>query len=218
MIARVIAWSARNVFLVLVATAFVVAAGVWAVRNTPLDALPDLSDVQVIVYTDYAGQAPQVVEDQVTYPLASAMLTVPRSKVVRGFSFFGAGFFASAFGVSGLASATFTGSGGLGLTAGVGTFFGVGSFTGSGVGSVLSSAIISASGSILSAVSFGGVGLASSFTGSGLVKSTPAPLSASSGSSEPPALRKSTYRAAASASPSRIGRAKACAPEMPVAY
>ena len=92
MIARVIAWSARNVFLVLVATAFVAAAGVWAVRNTPLDALPDLSDVQVIVYTDYAGQAPQVVEDQVTYPLASAMLTVPRSKVVRGFSFFGASY------------------------------------------------------------------------------------------------------------------------------
>ncbi|WP_274707805.1 efflux RND transporter permease subunit [Roseicella aerolata] len=92
MIARLIAWSARNVFLVLVATAFVVAAGVWAVRNTPLDALPDLSDVQVIVYTDYAGQAPQVVEDQVTYPLASAMLTVPRSRVVRGFSFFGASY------------------------------------------------------------------------------------------------------------------------------
>jgi Cu(I)/Ag(I) efflux system membrane protein CusA/SilA len=92
MIARLIAWSARNVFLVLVATAFVVAAGVWAVRNTPLDALPDLSDVQVIVYTDYAGQAPQVVEDQITYPLASAMLTVPRSKVVRGFSFFGASY------------------------------------------------------------------------------------------------------------------------------
>ncbi|HWX51116.1 MAG TPA: CusA/CzcA family heavy metal efflux RND transporter [Roseomonas sp.] len=92
MIARLIAWSARNVFLVLIATAFVVAAGVWAVRNTPLDALPDLSDVQVIVYTDYAGQAPQVVEDQVTYPLASAMLTVPRSKVVRGFSFFGASY------------------------------------------------------------------------------------------------------------------------------
>jgi len=91
-IARLIAWSARNVFLVLIATAFVVAAGVWAVRNTPLDALPDLSDVQVIVYTDYAGQAPQVVEDQVTYPLASAMLTVPRSKVVRGFSFFGASY------------------------------------------------------------------------------------------------------------------------------
>ncbi|TCZ61060.1 efflux RND transporter permease subunit [Roseicella aquatilis] len=92
MIARLIAWSARNLFLVLLATAFTVAAGVWAVRNTPLDALPDLSDTQVIVYTEFAGQAPQVVEDQVTYPLASAMLTVPRAKVVRAFSFFGASY------------------------------------------------------------------------------------------------------------------------------
>ena len=66
--------------------------GVFAVMNTPLDALPDLSDVQVIVYTEYPGQAPQVVEDQVTYPLTTAMLTVPKSKVVRGFSFFGASF------------------------------------------------------------------------------------------------------------------------------
>jgi Cu/Ag efflux pump CusA len=61
-------------------------------RKTPLDALPDLSDVQVIVYTEYPGQAPQVVEDQVTYPLTTAMLSVPKSKVVRGFSFFGASF------------------------------------------------------------------------------------------------------------------------------
>ena len=92
MIARLIAWSARNLFLVLLATAFTVAAGIWAVRNTPLDALPDLSDTQVIVYTEFAGQAPQVVEDQVTYPLASAMLTVPKAKVVRAFSFFGASY------------------------------------------------------------------------------------------------------------------------------
>ena len=92
MIGRLIAWSARNLFLVLLATAVTVAAGVWAVRNTPLDALPDLSDTQVIVYTEFAGQAPQVVEDQVTYPLASAMLTVPRAKVVRAFSFFGASY------------------------------------------------------------------------------------------------------------------------------
>ena len=92
MIARLIAWSARNLVLVLVGTAFAVAAGLYALRTLPLDALPDLSDVQVIVYTDYPGQAPQVVEDQVTYPLATAMLTVPRSKVVRGFSFFGASF------------------------------------------------------------------------------------------------------------------------------
>ena len=92
MIARLIAWSARNLVLILVGTAFAVVAGLYALRTLPLDALPDLSDVQVIVYTDYPGQAPQVVEDQVTYPLATAMLTVPRSKVVRGFSFFGASF------------------------------------------------------------------------------------------------------------------------------
>ena len=92
MIARLIAWSARNLVLVLVGTAFAVAAGLYALRTLPLDALPDLSDVQVIVYTDYPGQAPQVVEDQVTYPLSTSMLTVPRSKVVRGFSFFGASF------------------------------------------------------------------------------------------------------------------------------
>jgi copper/silver efflux system protein len=91
-IARVIRWSAANPFLVLLVTLFVVGAGVWAVRNTPLDAIPDLSDVQVIVYTDYPGQAPQVVEDQVTYPLTTALLTVPRSKTVRGFSFFGSSF------------------------------------------------------------------------------------------------------------------------------
>ena len=92
MIGRLIAWSARNLVLVFVGTAFVVAAGVYAIRTLPLDAIPDLSDVQAIIYTEYPGQAPQVVEDQVTYPLASAMLTVPRSKVVRGFSFFGVSF------------------------------------------------------------------------------------------------------------------------------
>lgn len=92
MIARLIAWSARNLVLVLVGTVFAVGAGIYAVRTLPLDAIPDLSDVQVIVYTDYPGQAPQVVEDQVTYPLSTAMLTVPRSKVVRGFSFFGSSF------------------------------------------------------------------------------------------------------------------------------
>lgn len=92
MIAQVIAWSARNLLLVLFATAFTVAAGIWSVRTLPIDAIPDLSDVQVIVLTEYPGQAPQVVEDQVTYPLTSAMLTVPRSRVVRGFSFFGISF------------------------------------------------------------------------------------------------------------------------------
>ena len=92
MLSRVIHWSGRNPFLVLLATLFVVLGGVYAVMKTPLDALPDLSDVQVIVYTEYPGQAPQVVEDQVTYPLTTAMLAVPKSKVVRGFSFFGASF------------------------------------------------------------------------------------------------------------------------------
>ncbi|WP_287366977.1 CusA/CzcA family heavy metal efflux RND transporter [Thauera sp.] len=89
---RLIDWSARNVFLVLLATLFLIGAGLYAIRHTPLDALPDLSDVQVIVYTDYPGQAPQVVEDQVTYPLTTSMLAVPRAKVVRGFSMFGASY------------------------------------------------------------------------------------------------------------------------------
>ena len=92
MLGRIIEWSARNRFLVILATVFVIVGGIYAVLKTPLDALPDLSDVQVIIYTEYPGQAPQVVEDQVTYPLTSAMLSVPRSKVVRGFSFFGASF------------------------------------------------------------------------------------------------------------------------------
>jgi Cu(I)/Ag(I) efflux system membrane protein CusA/SilA len=92
MLARLIEWSVRNVFLVLVMATAVTAAGIYAVSRTPLDALPDLSDVQVIVFTEVPGQAPQVVEDQVTYPLTTAMLAVPESKVVRGFSFFGASF------------------------------------------------------------------------------------------------------------------------------
>ena len=92
MISRLIAWSAHNLLLIFVGMVFAVAAGVYAVRTLPLDAIPDLSDVQVIVYTEYPGQAPQVVEDQVTYPLTTAMLTVPKSKVVRGFSFFGVSF------------------------------------------------------------------------------------------------------------------------------
>jgi Cu(I)/Ag(I) efflux system membrane protein CusA/SilA len=92
MIARLIAASARNLLLVLIGTVFIVAAGVYAVMHLPLDAIPDLSDTQVIVYTEFPGQAPQVVEDQVTYPLTTAMLTVPRSRVVRGFSYFGVSF------------------------------------------------------------------------------------------------------------------------------
>ncbi|MHB1360926.1 MAG: efflux RND transporter permease subunit, partial [Rhodocyclaceae bacterium] len=92
MLSHVIDWSAKNKLLVLLATLFILMGGAYAVLKTPLDALPDLSDVQVIVYTEYSGQAPQVVEDQVTYPLTTALLAVPKSKVVRGFSFFGASF------------------------------------------------------------------------------------------------------------------------------
>ena len=92
MIAAVIRWSARNLLLVGFAGVFFTLAGLYAVSRVPLDAIPDLSDVQVIVYTEYPGQAPQVVEDQVTYPLTTAMLSVPKSRVVRGFSFFGVSF------------------------------------------------------------------------------------------------------------------------------
>jgi copper/silver efflux system protein len=92
MLAWLIEWSARHVFLVLFGTMCVAGAGVYAVLHTPLDALPDLFDVQVILYTEFPGQSPQVVEDQVTYPLTTAMLSVPRTKVVRGFSNFGVSF------------------------------------------------------------------------------------------------------------------------------
>nr|WP_321241045.1 CusA/CzcA family heavy metal efflux RND transporter [uncultured Tolumonas sp.] len=92
MLQRLIHWSLHNLFLVLLLTLLTVAGGIYAVMKTPLDAIPDLSDVQVIVYTDYPGQAPQVVEDQVTYPLTSALLSVPKAKVVRGYSFFGSSF------------------------------------------------------------------------------------------------------------------------------
>ncbi|MFH1152272.1 MAG: efflux RND transporter permease subunit [Pseudomonadota bacterium] len=92
MIEKIIEWSINNKFLVILATFIVSAAGFLAMVNTPLDAIPDLSDVQVIVYTEFPGQAPQVVEDQVTYPLTTAMLSVPYTKVVRGYSFFGYSF------------------------------------------------------------------------------------------------------------------------------
>ncbi len=92
MITSIIDASLRNRFLVVIGTIIIVAAGLWSMKNTPLDAIPDLSDVQVIVFTEYAGQAPQVVEDQVTYPLTTAMLAVPNAKVVRGYSFFGYSF------------------------------------------------------------------------------------------------------------------------------
>ncbi len=89
MIAAIIRWSVANRFLILLATVFAVAWGVWSVKNTAVDALPDLSDVQVIIRTPYPGQAPRIVENQVTYPLTTTMLSVPGAKTVRGYSFFG---------------------------------------------------------------------------------------------------------------------------------
>ena len=89
MIASVINWSIKNRFMVILLAIMLTGWGVYAVKNTPLDALPDLSDVQVIIKTSFPGQAPQVVEDQVTYPLTTAMLSVPMAESVRGYSFFG---------------------------------------------------------------------------------------------------------------------------------
>ncbi len=92
MLEKIIEYSIRNRFLVILATVFIILWGVYSLARTPLDAIPDLSDVQVIIYTKYPGQAPQVVEDQITYPLTTAMLAVPGSTVVRGYSFFGFSF------------------------------------------------------------------------------------------------------------------------------
>lgn len=92
MIAKLIRWSIGNRFLVLLATLFIAGWGVWSLTRTPLDAIPDLSDVQVIIRTTYPGQAPQIVEKQVTYPLTTTMLSVPSAKTVRGYSFFGDSF------------------------------------------------------------------------------------------------------------------------------
>src|SRR3954467_3522337 len=92
MLRGVIDFSLRNKFIVLLATLGLVAGGVLAVRNIPLDAIPDLSDTQVIIYTEWPGQAPQIVQDQVTYPITTKMLSVPRNKVVRGYSFYGFSF------------------------------------------------------------------------------------------------------------------------------
>ena len=92
MIAQLIRWSIANRFLVLLATIFVSAWGAWSVQRTPLDAIPDLSDVQVIIRTSFPGQAPQIVENQITYPLTTTMLSVPGAKTVRGYSFFGDSF------------------------------------------------------------------------------------------------------------------------------
>jgi Cu(I)/Ag(I) efflux system membrane protein CusA/SilA len=89
MIAGLIRWSIANRILIVITTLFVTAWGLYSVSQTPVDALPDLSDVQVIIKTSFPGQAPQVVEDQVTYPLTTAMLSVPKATTVRGYSFFG---------------------------------------------------------------------------------------------------------------------------------
>ncbi|HUI93402.1 MAG TPA: CusA/CzcA family heavy metal efflux RND transporter [Chitinivibrionales bacterium] len=89
MLEKLIEWSVKNRFLVIMLTVFVVAAGLWAIFSTPVDAIPDLSDVQVIVYTEFPGQSPRIVEDQVTYPLTTSLLSVPGASVVRGYSFFG---------------------------------------------------------------------------------------------------------------------------------
>ena len=92
MLEKIIAWSMRNTFMVILGTVFFLVAGVYSLYRTPVDAIPDLSDVQVIVYTEYQGQAPQVVEDQITYPLTTQMLAVPGATTVRGYSFFGSSF------------------------------------------------------------------------------------------------------------------------------
>src|SRR5258708_39052672 len=89
MLERIIDFSLRNKFIVLIGTIALVLGGIFAVRNIPLDAIPDLSDVQGIIYTEWPGQAPQIVQDQVTYPITTKMLSVPHSKVVRGYSFYG---------------------------------------------------------------------------------------------------------------------------------
>src|SRR5512135_833751 len=89
MLGRIIEWSVRNKFLVILMTLFAIGGGIWAISSTPVDAIPDLSDVQVIIYTKYPGQSPRTVEDQITYPLTTQLVSVPYAKVVRGYSFFG---------------------------------------------------------------------------------------------------------------------------------
>src|SRR5580704_4033140 len=92
MLRAIIDFSLKNKFLVLLATVALALYGLYALRNIPLDAIPDLSDTQVIIYTESPGQAPQIVQDQVTYPITTKMLSVPRAKVVRGYSFYGFSF------------------------------------------------------------------------------------------------------------------------------
>lgn len=92
MIEAIIEWSAKNKFFIFLGVFFAVAAGIWALKNTPLDAIPDLSDVQVIVFSNWPGRSPDLVEDQVTYPIVTALISAPHVKVVRGYSFFGLSF------------------------------------------------------------------------------------------------------------------------------
>ncbi|MFQ6611250.1 MAG: efflux RND transporter permease subunit, partial [Fidelibacterota bacterium] len=92
MLKKIIALSLKNRFLVILGTLFIIAFGFYSMQRTPLDAIPDLSDVQVIIFTEFPGQAPQIIEDQITYPLTTTMLSVPFAKIVRGYSFFGFSF------------------------------------------------------------------------------------------------------------------------------
>ena len=92
MLQRIIDFSLKNKFLVLLATVALVVGGIFAVRSIPLDAIPDLSDTQVIIYTEWEGQAPNIVQDQVTYPITTKMLSVAKAKTVRGYSFYGFSF------------------------------------------------------------------------------------------------------------------------------
>ncbi|MCX7722038.1 MAG: efflux RND transporter permease subunit, partial [Verrucomicrobiae bacterium] len=92
MLTRLIDFSLRNRFLILISAVMLVLGGIYSVNNFPVDALPDLSDVQVIVFSEYEGQAPNIVQDQVTYPIATRMLSVPGAKAVRGYSFYGFSF------------------------------------------------------------------------------------------------------------------------------
>ena len=92
MIAKIIEYSARNKFIVFLILFFVVVWGLWTLKNTPLDAIPDLSDTQVIIYTEWTGRSPDLVEDQITYPITSTLLAAPKVQAVRGFSFLGSSF------------------------------------------------------------------------------------------------------------------------------
>src|SRR4030065_128584 len=92
MIAKIIEYSAKNKFIIFLLVFFLSAWGYWALKNTPLDAIPDLSDTQVIIYTEWPGRSPDLVEDQITYPITSTLLAAPKVQVVRGFSFLGSSF------------------------------------------------------------------------------------------------------------------------------